>query len=63
MTPSERKALAAEVRRAHAARAEAEDAWCEVEELLWDVRHPRTWQQTWRRLAFVAEGEPARLAG
>ncbi len=50
----DRQALAAEVERAHAARSQAEDACCEVEELLWEVRHPRTWQQTWRRLAQLA---------
>jgi hypothetical protein len=50
----DRQALAAEVERAHAARTQAEDACCEVEELLWAVRHPRTWQQSWRRLAQLA---------
>jgi hypothetical protein len=44
------KALAQEVERARRARSEAEDAWCAVEELLWEVgRGPRTW----RRLAQV----------
>jgi hypothetical protein len=44
------KALAREVAQARAARREAEDAWCAVEELLWEVgRGPRTW----RRLAQV----------
>jgi hypothetical protein len=44
------KTLAQEVKRAKAARSEAEDAWCAVEELLWEVgRGPRTW----RRLAQV----------
>jgi hypothetical protein len=50
----DRQALAAEVARAQAARSQAEDACCEVEELLWEVRHPRTWQQSWRRLAQLA---------
>ena len=47
MTPSERRTFAAEVRRAHVARTQAEDACCEIEELLWEIRHPRAW----RRLA------------
>ena len=50
----DRQALAVEVERAHHARTQVEDACCEVEELLWEVRHPRTWQQTWRRLAQLA---------
>jgi len=59
------KALAKEVARARRARSEAEDAWCAVEELLWEVgRGPRTW----RRLAQVdlhaeaGESEPKQLA-
>ncbi len=52
------KALAREVERARAARSEAEDAWCAVEELLWEVgRGPLTW----RRLAEVDAGEPEPL--
>ena len=39
----DRKALAQEVERARRARSEAEDAWCAVEELIWEVgRGPRT---------------------
>ncbi len=53
----DRQTLAAEVGRAHAARTQAEDACCALEELLWEVRHPRTWQQTWRRLAELAGPE------
>jgi hypothetical protein len=50
------KALAQEVERAKAARSEAEDACCIVEELLWELRQgPRAW----RRLAEVdVEDEP-----
>ena len=52
------KTLAREVKRAKAARSEAEDAWCAVEELLWEVgRGPRTW----RRLAEVDAPEPTVL--
>jgi hypothetical protein len=44
------KTLARQVAQAKAARSEAEDAWCAVEELLWEIaRGPRTW----RRLAQV----------
>jgi hypothetical protein len=44
------EALAQAVERARRPRSEAEDAWCAVEELLWEVgRGPRTW----RRLAQV----------
>jgi hypothetical protein len=46
----DRKTLAHEVERARRARSEAEEAWCAVEELLWEVgRGPRAW----RRLAEV----------
>jgi hypothetical protein len=47
------KALASKLREARRARSEAEDAWCAVEELLWEMHHPRTW----RRLAQVDAGE------
>ncbi len=51
------KALAQEVERARLARCEAEDACCDVEELLWEVQHgPRYW----RRLAQVDSGEAER---
>jgi hypothetical protein len=53
------KILAQELDRARRARSEAEDAWCAVEELLWEVgRGPRSW----RRLAQVDAGEPEPLA-
>jgi hypothetical protein len=53
------KALAREVECARAARSEAENAWCAVEELLWEVgRGPRTW----RRLAEIDAGEREPLA-
>jgi hypothetical protein len=57
----DRKTLVLEVKRAKAARSQAEDACCEVEELLWEVgRGPRTW----RRLAQVdvPEETPLQLA-
>jgi hypothetical protein len=48
------KLLANELKQARAARLAAEDAWCEVEELLWEVQHgPRYW----RRLAQVDAGD------
>jgi len=48
------KALRFEVAHARAARQEAEEACCDVEELLWEVeRGPRAW----RRLAQVDAGE------
>ena len=48
------KALASELQQARAARLQAEAAWCEVEELLWQVqRGPRYW----RRLAQVDAGD------
>jgi len=44
------KAVASELKHARAVRLRAEAAWCEVEELLWEVQHsPRYW----RRLALV----------
>jgi hypothetical protein len=44
------KAVASELKHARTARLRAEAAWCEVEELLWEVQHsPRYWQ----RLALV----------
>jgi hypothetical protein len=53
------KILAQELERARRARSEAEDAWCAVEELLWEVgRGPRAW----RRLAQVDAAEPEPLA-
>jgi len=53
------KILAQELERARRARSEAEEAWCAVEELLWEVgRGPRSW----RRLAQVDAGEPEPLA-
>ena len=55
------KALANELQQARAARIEAEDAWCEVEELVWEVQHGLRY---WRRLAQVEAGsvaEPPRL--
>jgi hypothetical protein len=50
------KARTQEIERAKAARSEAEDAWCAVEELLWEIgRGPRSW----RRLAVtVGEDKP-----
>jgi hypothetical protein len=52
----DRKALASELKQARTARAQAEDAWCAVEELLWEVRQgPRTW----RRLAQVDAADEA----
>jgi hypothetical protein len=55
----DRKALASELQQARAARLQAEAAWCEVEELLWEVqRGPRYW----RRIALdEAVDEPAAL--
>ncbi len=51
------KTLTQEVERARAARSEAEDAWCAVEELLWEVgRGPRSW----RRLAQVDAADEER---
>jgi hypothetical protein len=50
--------LRLEVAQARAARQEAEDAGCDVEELLWEVeRGPRAW----RRLAQVDAPEPVEL--
>jgi hypothetical protein len=49
--------MAAELRKARRARSEAEDAWCAVEELLWEMRHPRAW----RRLAQTNAWEPEPL--
>ena len=47
-----------ELAKARAAREHAEDACCDVEELLWQVeRGPRTW----RRLAQVEVPEPVEL--
>ena len=55
----DRTALKFELAQARAARLEAEDACCDVEELLWEVgRGPRTW----RRLAQVEAPEPVELA-
>jgi hypothetical protein len=53
------KALAKELKQARSARAAAEDAWCDVEELLWNVqRGPRYW----RRIALeAATDEPVSL--
>jgi len=48
------KILASELQQARAARRKVEAAWCEVEELLWEVqRGPRYW----RRLAQVDAGD------
>jgi hypothetical protein len=56
---TDRTALEFELAQARAARREAEDACCDVEELLWEVeRGPRTW----RRLAQVEAPEPLALA-
>jgi hypothetical protein len=53
------KALAEKLQQARAARLEAEDACCDVEELLWEVQHgPRYW----RRLALIDAAEPERPA-
>ncbi len=55
------KALANELQQARAARIEAETAWCDVEELLWEVQHGLRY---WRRLAQVEAGvvtDPPRL--
>ncbi len=53
------KALAQEVEQARAARLEAEEACCDVEELLWEVQHgPRYW----RRLALADVGDAERPA-
>jgi hypothetical protein len=53
------KAVASELEQARTARLAAEAAWCDCEELLWEVQHgPRYW----RRLAQVdIEDEPAAL--
>ena len=53
------RALADELEQLRSARMAAEDAWCDVEELLWDLqRGPRYW----RRLAVeTAPDEPAAL--
>ena len=51
------KVLASELKHARRACSEAEDAWCAVEELLWEMRHPRTW----RRLAQVDTEETGPL--
>lgn len=54
----DRMVLKLELAQAQAARLEAEDACCDVEELLWEVeRGPRTW----RRLAQVDAPEPVEL--
>ena len=52
----DRKAMAEKLEQARAARLAAEDAWCDVEELLWSAqRGPRFW----RRIALEAqEDEP-----
>jgi hypothetical protein len=50
----DRKIVANELQKARDARFAAEDACCDVEELLWEVQHgPRYW----RRLAQVDAGE------
>jgi hypothetical protein len=54
----DRETLRQEVEHARRARSEAEDAFCTIEELLWEVRHPRAW----RRLAQVDASEPEPLA-
>ena len=53
------KAMADELQQARSARMAAEDAWCDVEELLWKVqRGPRYW----RHLTVEAvPDEPAAL--
>jgi hypothetical protein len=53
---TDRTALEFELAQARAARREAEDACCDVEELLWEV------ERTWRRLAQVEAPEPLALA-
>jgi hypothetical protein len=51
--------MRSELAQARAARQEAEDACCALEELLWEVeRGPRAW----RRLAEVDAPEPVDLA-
>ena len=54
------KALADELQQARVARSEAETAWCDVEELLWEVQHGLRY---WRRLAQVDDGTVARRHG
>jgi hypothetical protein len=54
----DRMALEEEMQRARSARGEAEEAVSAVEELLWEIRYPRTW----RRLAQIEAGEPEPLA-
>ena len=46
------KALAKELKQARSARIAAEDAWCEVEELLWEVQRG---PHHWRRIALADE--------
>lgn len=53
----DRMALKEEMQRARSARGEAEEAAFAVEELLWEMRYPRTW----RRLAQIDAGEPELL--
>jgi len=53
------KTLAQEVERARVARSEAEEAWCAVEELLWEVgRGPRSWRRLAQVDAQADVGEP-----
>jgi len=54
----DRKTLTLELEWARSVRSEAEDACCAIEELLWEMRYPRTW----RRLAQVDTDEPEALA-
>jgi hypothetical protein len=45
------RALSSALEQARSARLAAEDAWCDVEEVLWQVQHgPRYW----RRIAETA---------
>jgi hypothetical protein len=40
------RALASALEQARSARLAAEDAWCDVEEVLWQVQHgPRYWRR------------------
>jgi hypothetical protein len=42
----DRTALTSALEQARSARLAAEDAWCDVEEVLWQVQHgPRYWRR------------------
>jgi hypothetical protein len=55
----DRNALASTLEQARSARLAAEDAWCDVEEVLWQVQHgPRYW----RRIAQTAPLDESDMA-